>query len=249
MARFDNPASSGSSTDTYDKLYVTHNSDGENVKIGDDAWIGDVDAANHIAIIGVEDSTKGGVIFGDTLNEKIYSDATDLVLESGNDIVLYPGSNYAYLNDIVDTQRIAVMADISPLSGQEASFTVSGGSLGTMPTFNGAPLFSGSYVKTGKLVHFQIQVDMDNITNFGTGQYYVDLPFDAKYAYQVREGCLHDASTDRQYAIGGHVAAGQSRLNLFFTDSNGQDQEFDHNSPITLAVADNFHVSGTYIAE
>jgi hypothetical protein len=131
----------------------------------------------------------------------------------------------------------------------ETSFTVNGGTTGTQPTFDGAPLFSGSYVKTGPMVHFQIQVDMDNITNFGTGQYYVDLPFDAKYAYQVREGCLHDTSTDRQYAIGGHVAAGQSRLNLFFTDSNGQDQEFDYNSPITLAVADNFHIAGTYISE
>jgi hypothetical protein len=130
----------------------------------------------------------------------------------------------------------------------ETSFTVNGGSLGTMPTFNGAPLFSGSYVKTGPLVHFQIQVDMDNITSFGTGQYYVDLPFPAKYGYQVREGCLHDISADKQYAIGGHVSAGQYRLNLFFTDTNGQDQEFDHNSPITLAVADNFHVSGTYIS-
>jgi len=134
-------------------------------------------------------------------------------------------------------------------AAEETSFTVNGGTLGTQPTFDGAPLFSGSYVKNGPLVHFQIQVDMDNITNFGTGQYYVDLPFPAKYGYQVREGCLHDISTDRQYAIGGHVFAGQSRLNLFFTDTNGQDQEFDHNSPITLAVADNFHVSGTYIAE
>jgi hypothetical protein len=90
---------------------------------------------------------------------------------------------------------------------------------------------------------------MDNITSFGTGQYYVDLPFPAKYGYQVREGCLHDISVDRQYAISGHVYAGQSRLNLFYTDTTGQDQEFDYNSPITLTIADNFHVSGTYISE
>lgn len=133
--------------------------------------------------------------------------------------------------------------------GVETIFTVSGGTLGTQPTFDGAPLFSGSYIKNGSLVHFQIQVDMDNITSFGSGQYYVDLPFPAKYGYQVREGCLHDVSTDRQYAIGGHVFAGESTLKLFFTDSNGQDQEFDYNSPVTLNVADNFHVSGTYISE
>jgi hypothetical protein len=131
----------------------------------------------------------------------------------------------------------------------ETVFTVNGGTLGAQPTFTGAPLFSGSYVKNGPLLHFQIQVDMDNITNFGTGQYYVDLPFDAKYGYQIKEGCLHDISTDRQYAIGGHVFAGANRLLLTFTNSNGQDEPFDHNSPITLNVADNFHVAGTYIAE
>jgi hypothetical protein len=89
---------------------------------------------------------------------------------------------------------------------------------------------------------------MDNITNFGTGQYYVDLPFPAKYGYQVKQGCLHDISTSRQYAIGGHVYAGQSQLGLTFTNSSGQDEAFDHNSPVTLNVADNFHIAGTYIA-
>jgi hypothetical protein len=131
----------------------------------------------------------------------------------------------------------------------ETSFTVNGGTLGTQPTFNGAPLFSGSYVKTGPMVHFQVQVDMDNITNFGTGQYFIDLPFPSKYGYQVRSGCLHDISTDKQYAIGGHVFEGQSQLTLTFTNSAGQDEAFDHNSPVTLNVADNFHISGTYISE
>jgi hypothetical protein len=131
----------------------------------------------------------------------------------------------------------------------ETSFTVNGGTLGTQPTFNGAPLFSGTYVKTGPMVHFQVQVDMDNITNFGTGQYFIDLPFPSKYGYQVRSGCLHDISTDKQYAIGGHVFEGQSQLTLTFTNSSGQDEAFDHNSPVTLNVADNFHISGTYISE
>jgi hypothetical protein len=135
--------------------------------------------------------------------------------------------------------------------GTETSFTVNGGTTGTQPTFNGSPLFSGSYVKNGSLVHFQIQVDMDNITNFGTGQYYVDLPFPAKYGYKFREGCLHDISTSRDYAVGGHVYAGESRLTLGSTDATGNsvfDIAFTYNNPITLSTADNFHISGTYIA-
>lgn len=134
----------------------------------------------------------------------------------------------------------------------QASFVVAGGTDGTAPTFTGAPLFSGSYVKVGNLVHFEIQVDMDNITSFGTGQFYVDLPFPAKYGYKFREGCLHDISATRDYEIGGHVNAGQSRVTLTSMDTQSGkvfDIPFTSSNPITLTTADNFHVSGTYIAE
>lgn len=134
----------------------------------------------------------------------------------------------------------------------QATFVVAGGTTGTAPTFTGAPLFSGTYVKIGNLVHFEIQVDMDNITNFGTGQYYVDLPFPAKYGYKFREGCLHDISATRDYEIGGHVNAGQSRVTLTSMDTQSGkvfDIPFTSSNPITLTTADNFHVSGTYIAE
>lgn len=133
----------------------------------------------------------------------------------------------------------------------EIAFSVVGGTTITQPTFTGNPLFSGSYVKAGSLVHFEIQVDFDNITNFGTGQYYVDLPFPAKYAYKFREGCLHDISASRDYEIGGHVNAGASRLFLSSTDASGQvtfDSPFTSTAPTTLNAADNFHISGTYIA-
>lgn len=128
-------------------------------------------------------------------------------------------------------------------------FNVLGGALGTQPTFTGAPLFTGSYSRTGSLVHFQIQVDMDNITDFGEGQYYLELPFTAKHNYYLRDGCLHDISTGKEYAMGGHVVAGSKQLLLRSTGSNGNDVPFEHNVPFTLATADNFHIAGTYIAE
>ena len=134
---------------------------------------------------------------------------------------------------------------------EEVSFTVNGGSTGTQPTFNGAPLFSGSYVRSGSLIHFQIQVDMDNITSFGTGQYYVDLPFPAKYGYKFREGCLHDISANRDYAIGGHVFPNESRLYLGSTDASGNtvfDIAFVQGNPTTLSTEDSFHISGSYLA-
>jgi hypothetical protein len=200
------------------------------------------------------DGTLYGPGEGGLTVTNLYGQEGDNVFNVGasQNLVLKNGEGYgAYLDNSNDgLNQIATIRDLEQAietGPSEVSFTVSGGTLGTQPTFDGAPLFSGSYVKTGPMVHFQIQVDMDNITNFGTGQYYVDLPFPAKYGYQVKQGCLHDDSSGRQYAIGGHVFAGQSTLALTFTNSAGQDEAFDHNSPVTLNVADNFHIAGTYI--
>jgi hypothetical protein len=133
----------------------------------------------------------------------------------------------------------------------DTAFTVAGGNLGTQPTFNGAPLFTGSCVKTGPMVHFRIDVDFDNITSFGTGQYYLDLPFPAKYNYEFTAGCLHDISATRDYPMTGHVYAGESRMLLKSLDASGNSAfavPFTATTPITLAIADNFHISGDYIA-
>lgn len=134
----------------------------------------------------------------------------------------------------------------------EVVFPIVGGTLGSQPTFSGDPLFSGSYVRSGQLVHFQIQVDFENIISFGTGQYFLDLPFPSKHAYQFAAGCLHDISTGVDYPIFGHVNAGQTRMVLKSIDSQGNasfNVPFTATAPVTLATADNFHISGTYIAE
>jgi hypothetical protein len=180
----------------------------------------------------------------------IINDDGNLEVQADQNLILSGGeSNGEYLHDSSDpANQIATIGDVMSATSIEQSFTVNGGTLGTQPTFDGAPLFSGSYVINGPMVHFQIQVDMDNILTFGNGQYFIDLPFPAKYGYQFKEGCLHDISSGKQYAIGGHVYAGQSQMGLTFTNSAGQDEDFDYNSPVTLSTADNFHISGTYIS-
>jgi hypothetical protein len=141
---------------------------------------------------------------------------------------------------------------IETANTEDTTFTVAGGTLGTQPTFSGDPLFTGSYVKTGPMVHFRIDVDFENITSFGSGQYYVDLPIPSKYNYQFASGCYHDISTGRDYPIFGHVLAGESRLVLKSIDASGNQAynvPFTATSPVTLTVEDNFHISGDYIAE
>ena len=125
-------------------------------------------------------------------------------------------------------------------------FTPSGGTTGTQPTFSGDPLFSGTYTKIGNIVHFAIDVDFDNITSFGTGQYYMTLPFTAARNYLFSDGCLHDDSTGNEYAILAHINAESNQITLLSTASNGRQVPFTHSVPVNLSVADNLHIAGTY---
>lgn len=140
-------------------------------------------------------------------------------------------------------------AGADSVASAEQSYAVTGGAVTTQPTFSGTPLFDGSYILTGEVVNFRVNVLMTNITSFGNGQYYIDLPFNSKYDYVMRDGHIHDESAGNNFGISGHVAAGSNRLYLFYTNTNGADVEFDYNSPFTLATADHFHIGGSYIRE
>lgn len=129
----------------------------------------------------------------------------------------------------------------------EVTYAVQGGTSLVQPTFTGSPLFSASYLLTGELVHFRINVIMTNITNFGTGQFYMTLPFNVKYDYYFRNGHLSDASTSNKYSISGHAPAGGNTIWLSTTAGSGQEAGFTHQVPVTLNPADDFHISGSYI--
>lgn len=132
----------------------------------------------------------------------------------------------------------------------EVSYTLGGGTIsGLQPTFNGEPMFYGSSVRNGDLVYVSIRVDFDNILTFGTGQYYVTLPFPSKYDATFRGGATYNAVKNRHYAITGQVSAGSELLSLWYTDSAGQDVPFTYNSPFSLTTSDSFHLAGQYLAE
>lgn len=126
------------------------------------------------------------------------------------------------------------------------SFQVNGGTLGTQPTFNGDPLFTGTYFQIGQLVHVEIDVQMTNITSFGTGQYFLDLPFVTKQDIAL-SGILHDVSGNIYFMMTGIVEAGEQRALLYYTGSNGQLAPFQQGSPRTLETVDHFSLHGTYI--
>lgn len=180
-----------------------------------------------------------------------YKVVADVIVSPTDSIVIGVGPETTYLHSVSAENEVATIGDLI-VEVSDTAFTIVGGAVGTEPTFDGDPLFSGSYVRHGDIAEFQIQVEFDNITNFGSGQYYIDLPFPSKYAYQFSAGCLHDISTSRDYPIFGHVAAGASRMFLKSIDASGNtayNVPFSQGSPVTLDVADNFHIAGNYVID
>lgn len=136
--------------------------------------------------------------------------------------------------------------DLSPLP---VAFTPTGGGTGVVVS---GDAFYGRYTLVGNLCYFAYRVIMTNITNFGTGQYFMNLPFPTVSPFLTRNGCLHDASADTQYHITGHATAGSSQMDLFISDkvsSGVQDVAFKQGTPITLTTSDTFHIEGFYEAD
>ena len=119
------------------------------------------------------------------------------------------------------------------------------------PSFDG-PGVTGNYNRFGNMVHFNIRIDFTNALTYGTGQYYLTLPYPSKGEYFFREGNLHDLSDDRRYHTSGELDPGSSQMLLYTTDNLGSrtfDVPFTSTIPATITTADRFHVSGTYEIE
>jgi hypothetical protein len=121
---------------------------------------------------------------------------------------------------------------------------------GTGLAFTGTPA-TGTYIKIGNLIQVQISVDFDNVSNFGTGQYSLTLPFPSKYHTDVYGGSVHDTVNQGvdHYSLKGHLDDGSSIFTIWNIKSSAADEPFDHNTPINLTTADLFHMSFSYICE
>jgi hypothetical protein len=133
--------------------------------------------------------------------------------------------------------------------GINTSWTVEGGTIGGTPPVFPPDAIIGTFNRIGNLVHFTINVDFDDITNFGTGQYFVTLPYSALSDYLFSSGHLLDFSANKSYIILGQVDADSDQMRLSYLGSNGQLESFEHNAPKTLTVDDHFDISGTYEIE
>lgn len=111
-------------------------------------------------------------------------------------------------------------------------------------TYSGTPAL-GYYAVVGKLIHFHIQVNLSSVSNFGTGQYFMDLPFAPLGDYAFRDGGLHVLGN--HYPLMADAEAGSVSMDLWYTGANGQDLAFTKTSPHALTTSNKFYINGTYL--
>jgi hypothetical protein len=63
---------------TFDTVLTSNNGNGTNYRVGDDAWIGDVNAANTIRVKGIQDATAGYITFGNQVTQLGLTNSTTL---------------------------------------------------------------------------------------------------------------------------------------------------------------------------
>lgn len=159
------------------------------------------------------------------------------------------GSSQASAGNHVHNGRDSLRIKGADLKSGNVSFASVLSTNGTQPTFSATFGPIASYVKLGDLVYFQIEIAMTNITNFGSGQYALSLPFESNQSIRIQGGWMHDASTGRRYGLSGYVAKNTNSLTLSILDvstTRAFDANFTSADPVTLVVSDSFHIAGSY---
>lgn len=224
MARFINPQSIGGGGDLpqdlstnaspyFDKLYVTHNSDGTNIKIGDDAWIGDVDFANMISVQGVQTPTQGGVVFGTNLTEKISSDGNNLVLDANGTIYMNQDlamNNYNSLDfkDDSDNNTSTIYSDpnLNIFAYNNANFEANGSMTvrangGDMNFYMDGGMYIGDSDSQNQIIK---RSDLNNVAStFASGSFYDMNSFGPYTANSEQAFSLETTAFSNDVHIGG----------------------------------------------
>jgi hypothetical protein len=132
-------------------------------------------------------------------------------------------------------------------------------------TFTGSgtsyPTYNSYYVKNGQMVSFWIAVDLNTVTNFGTGQYNLQLPFPAlsgamnHFAGWVNLDPTQNPDLAGHFILNADHLAGSQTLDLHYLKQSGganspiMEAIFKQNAPVTLTTASKIYINGTYITE
>jgi hypothetical protein len=196
----------------------------------------------------------------------------NLAVVKGSDNNLYIATSSGGLGDPVGNSAEwsiflpkGVDGEDAPLgtgaNGEVTRWTPNFTATGLAFTGSGAthPAYNSHYVKNGRMVSFNIEVNMSTVTNFGTGQYKLQLPFTPQFGFNHFSGWIWadpnvDPDTGTGHTILNADTAGVTDvLDLHYLKQGGganspiREGLFLQGTPVTLSTISKIYINGTYI--
>lgn len=193
-----------------------------------------------------------------------YKIVTDVVVSPDEDIVVRL-AGAMYKDSVSEPNRYANMSDIGDAGGVTTAVRWSPTFQATGLTFTGSgatyPTYNSYYVRHSQLVTFNIAIDLSTVTNFGTGQFKVDLPFApiptaanhfSAWAW-VNPALPADDLNGHVQMVADHLLNTQT-MDLHWLKAATSNPKpviesiFSQGDPVTLTTASRMYINGTYIA-
>ena len=133
-------------------------------------------------------------------------------------------------------------------------------------TFTGSgatyPTYNSYYVRYGQFVTFNIKIDLNTVTNFGTGQFKVELPFDpipsaanhfSAWSW-VDPSSPPDELNGHKQLVADHLPGSKTLDMHWLKETTASPKPLIESllvqgTPVTFTTASKMYVNGTYIAE
>jgi hypothetical protein len=212
---------------------------------------------------------SNGYLYGPAMGGLFVSGLTnvesDLWIYSNDSVVLNSGDGGEFLNDpTVPSNQIATIGNLNDTVSTDMvryspTFAATGlaftGSDTTYPTYN------SYYVRAGKMVTFAIEVDLSTVTNFGSGQYKLELPFTPAIGFNHFSGWANVDTEVNPDVPNGHVILNVDHAGItdvldlhYLKQAGGANSAiieglFLQGTPVTLTTSSKIYVNGTYISE
>lgn len=194
-----------------------------------------------------------------------YKVVTDRIVSPDEDIIVTV-SGAMYKGSIDEQNRYVIISDLDTSgTGGTAAIRWSPTFQATGLTFTGSgatyPTYNSYYVKNGQMVTFSIVTDLTTVTNFGTGQLKLELPFDplptaanhfSAWAW-VNPSQPADELNGHVQMVADHLI-GSKILDLhWLKETTAQPKPVIESllvqgTPVTLTTASKIYVNGTYIS-
>jgi hypothetical protein len=188
-----------------------------------------------------------------------YGDISITALSGGK--ITLAGSGGSFIDDSSNPNNtIATIGDIPALpTSTRWSPTFSATGLAFTGTSTTYPTYNSYYTKFGQMVTFWIAVDLTTVTNFGTGQYKVELPYAplAGTSNHFHSWLWVNPAEDPDVA-GHHILVADhlpnsTSLDLHYLKAGPAnqaviEQQFKQGAPDTLTTASRFYINGSYIS-